>query len=99
MVPFVTHLKQFLVQSLCARVKVVVIAVVAVSPGTSAPQILRGEIVPKEAQALLGSLSLISGVRDKWERRRYPGQCFHLRPGKSFPLHQTWEEQRFQLIC
>ena len=34
MVPFVTHLKQFLVQSMYARVKVVVVVVVAVSPGT-----------------------------------------------------------------
>lgn len=43
--PFVTHLKQFLVQSMNARVKVVVVVVVAVSLGTSSPQLLRGEVI------------------------------------------------------
>lgn len=76
--PFVTHLKQFLVQSMNARVKVVVVVVVAVSLGTSSPQLLRGEVVLKEVQVLLGSLSLILGVQDRWGRRRHQGQCFHL---------------------
>lgn len=69
MVPFVTHLKQFLVQSMYARVKVVVVVVAAVSPGTLSPQLLPGEVILKEVQALLGSLSLILGVQDEWRRR------------------------------
>lgn len=57
MVPFVTHLKQFLVQSMYARVKVVVVVVVAVSLGLYLLTIT-WEVVLKEVQALLGSLSL-----------------------------------------
>lgn len=51
-----------------ARVKVAVV-VAAVSPGTLSPQLLPGEVVLKEVQASLGSLSLILGVQDKWRRR------------------------------
>lgn len=60
--PFVKHLKQFLGQSVLARVKLVVVVVVAVTPGSSSPRLLHGELVLKELQALLSSY--ISDLRD-----------------------------------